>query len=98
MIRRPPRSTPLYSSAASDVYKRQVLDHDAAVDLAVLHLVEDVIDLAELPGGHGGVDLPAGDFPASIFEIVLKGLTLRGSIVGTRQDLAEALEFYARSQ
>eukprot|EP00826_Nyctotherus_ovalis_P025435 TRINITY_DN1971_c0_g1_i12.p1 TRINITY_DN1971_c0_g1~~TRINITY_DN1971_c0_g1_i12.p1 ORF type:complete len:233 (+),score=49.66 TRINITY_DN1971_c0_g1_i12:28-699(+) len=26
MIRRPPRSTPLYSSAASDVYKRQRLD------------------------------------------------------------------------
>src|SRR5674476_6499 len=26
MIRRPPRSTPLYSSAASDVYKRQVPD------------------------------------------------------------------------
>eukprot|EP00826_Nyctotherus_ovalis_P043507 TRINITY_DN4590_c0_g1_i1.p2 TRINITY_DN4590_c0_g1~~TRINITY_DN4590_c0_g1_i1.p2 ORF type:complete len:118 (-),score=9.71 TRINITY_DN4590_c0_g1_i1:436-762(-) len=26
MIRRPPRSTPLYSSAASDVYKRQI-DH-----------------------------------------------------------------------
>src|SRR5660397_269089 len=26
MIRRPPRSTPLYSSAASDVYKRQVKD------------------------------------------------------------------------
>jgi len=42
--------------------------------------------------------LPAGDFPASIFEIVLKGLTVRGSIVGTRQDLAEALEFYARGE
>src|SRR5665647_3915231 len=26
MIRRPPRSTPLYSSAASDVYKRQAPD------------------------------------------------------------------------
>src|SRR5660397_297629 len=26
IIRRPPRSTPLYSSAASDVYKRQALD------------------------------------------------------------------------
>ena len=25
MIRRPPRSTPLYSSAASDVYKRQIM-------------------------------------------------------------------------
>src|SRR5660397_172797 len=26
MIRRPPRSTPLYSSAASDVYKRQIVN------------------------------------------------------------------------
>jgi propanol-preferring alcohol dehydrogenase len=40
--------------------------------------------------------LPPGDFPASIFDIVLKGLTVRGSIVGTRQDMAEALDFYAR--
>ena len=39
--------------------------------------------------------LPPGDFPAPIFDIVLKGLTIRGSIVGTRQDLVEALEFYA---
>ncbi|MGO4298188.1 alcohol dehydrogenase AdhP [Glutamicibacter sp. MCAF14] len=39
--------------------------------------------------------LPAGDFPAPIFDIVLKGLTIRGSIVGTRQDMIEALEFYA---
>src|SRR5450759_2787539 len=30
MIRRPPRSTPLYSSAASDVYKRQVLRYGTA--------------------------------------------------------------------
>jgi len=42
--------------------------------------------------------LPPGDFPAPIFEIVLKGLTVRGSIVGTRQDMEEALEFYARGQ
>eukprot|EP00826_Nyctotherus_ovalis_P036214 TRINITY_DN3195_c0_g1_i7.p3 TRINITY_DN3195_c0_g1~~TRINITY_DN3195_c0_g1_i7.p3 ORF type:complete len:174 (+),score=41.72 TRINITY_DN3195_c0_g1_i7:25-522(+) len=28
MIRRPPRSTPLYSSAASDVYKRQVISQE----------------------------------------------------------------------
>ena len=34
MIRRPPRSTPLYSSAASDVYKRQVFeDHSPDVDI-----------------------------------------------------------------
>ncbi|MDQ1484193.1 MAG: alcohol dehydrogenase, propanol-preferring, partial [Actinomycetota bacterium] len=35
-------------------------------------------------------------FPASIFEIVLKGLTVRGSIVGTRHDMEEAIEFYER--
>jgi propanol-preferring alcohol dehydrogenase len=39
--------------------------------------------------------LPPGEFPAPIFDIVLKGLTIRGSIVGTRQDLAEAIDFYA---
>lgn len=39
--------------------------------------------------------LPPGEFPAPIFDIVLKGLTIRGSIVGTRQDMIEALEFYA---
>lgn len=40
--------------------------------------------------------LPPGEFPAPIFDIVLKGLTIRGSIVGTRQDMVEALEFYAQ--
>lgn len=53
-------------------------------------------------GARGGTivfnGLPPGDFPAPIFEIVLKGLTVRGSIVGTRQDLEEALEFYAQGK
>src|SRR5665647_3091944 len=34
MIRRPPRSTPLYSSAASDVYKRQARHLAAHLRLA----------------------------------------------------------------
>ncbi|GAA2121462.1 alcohol dehydrogenase AdhP [Kocuria atrinae] len=40
--------------------------------------------------------LPPGEFPAPIFDIVLKRLTIRGSIVGTRKDMEEALDFYAR--
>ena len=40
--------------------------------------------------------LPPGEFPAPIFDIFFKGLTIRGSLVGTRQDLEEALDFYAR--
>jgi propanol-preferring alcohol dehydrogenase len=39
------------------------------------------------------VGLPPGDFPTPIFDVVLKRVTLRGSIVGTREDLAEAIEF-----
>jgi propanol-preferring alcohol dehydrogenase len=39
--------------------------------------------------------LPAGDFPVSIFDLVLNRYTLRGSIVGTRRDLEEALAFAA---
>ncbi len=42
------------------------------------------------------VGLPAGTFEVPIFDVVLKGLTIRGSIVGTRQDAAEALDFAAR--
>ncbi|MGR4066105.1 MAG: alcohol dehydrogenase AdhP [Vulcanimicrobiaceae bacterium] len=41
------------------------------------------------------VGLPPGSFPTPIFDVVLKRLTIRGSIVGTRQDLAEALAFAA---
>lgn len=37
--------------------------------------------------------LPPGDFPLSIFDTVLNGITVRGSIVGTRLDLQEALAF-----
>ena len=37
--------------------------------------------------------LPPGDFPLSIFDTVLNGITVRGSIVGTRLDLQEALDF-----
>ncbi len=54
------------------------------------------IGLARRGGTIVFVGLPPGDFPASIFDIVLKGLTIRGSIVGTRQDMVEALDFYAR--
>ena len=38
MIRRPPRSTPLYSSAASDVYKRQIKFLPSIYQTAVLLL------------------------------------------------------------
>ncbi|MBB4016031.1 propanol-preferring alcohol dehydrogenase [Chelatococcus caeni] len=39
------------------------------------------------------VGLPPGRFAIPIFDTVLKRITVRGSIVGTRQDLEEALAF-----
>lgn len=42
--------------------------------------------------------LPPGDFPLPIFSMVLQGITVRGSIVGTRLDLQESLEFAAQGK
>ena len=44
------------------------------------------------------VGLPPGTFATPIFDVVLKRITLRGSIVGTRKDLAEAVEFAAEGK
>jgi propanol-preferring alcohol dehydrogenase len=44
------------------------------------------------------VGLPAGEFPTPIFDVVLKRITLRGSIVGTRRDLDEAIAFAAEGK
>lgn len=42
--------------------------------------------------------LPPGEFPVCIFDVVLNRYTIRGSIVGTRIDLEEALSFAAEGK
>ena len=44
------------------------------------------------------VGLPPGSFATPIFDVVLKAITIRGSIVGTRKDLAEAIDFATRGK
>jgi len=44
------------------------------------------------------VGLPPGEFATPIFDVVLKRITIRGSIVGTRKDLAEAIQFAAEGK
>ncbi len=44
------------------------------------------------------VGLPPGDFDLPIFDVVLNAKTVRGSIVGTRKDLEEALAFAAEGK
>ncbi|WP_374304172.1 alcohol dehydrogenase AdhP [Ferrovibrio sp.] len=56
------------------------------------------LNLVRRKGTISLVGLPPGDFPTPIFDVVLKRITLRGSIVGGRKDLAEALAFAAEGK
>ena len=44
------------------------------------------------------VGLPPGEFPVPLFDVVANCLTIRGSFVGTRGDMAEALAFAAEGK
>jgi propanol-preferring alcohol dehydrogenase len=44
------------------------------------------------------VGLPPGEFPVPLFDVVADCITIRGSFVGTRADMAEALDFGARGK
>jgi propanol-preferring alcohol dehydrogenase len=41
------------------------------------------------------IGLPPGEFPTPLFDVVSNCITIRGSFVGNRQDMAEALAFAA---
>ena len=53
MIRRPPRSTPLYSSAASDVYKRQALRYSLIKQDLDKLIILDTDEMLKLEGDTG---------------------------------------------
>jgi alcohol dehydrogenase, propanol-preferring len=44
------------------------------------------------------VGLPPGEFQTPIFDVVMNRITIRGSIVGGREDLAEAIAFAAEGK
>jgi propanol-preferring alcohol dehydrogenase len=44
------------------------------------------------------VGLPPGEFPVPLFDVVANCITVRGSFVGTRRDMAETLAFASRGQ
>ena len=44
------------------------------------------------------VGLPPGEFPVPLFDVVANCITIRGSFVGTRKDMAEALAFAAEGK
>jgi alcohol dehydrogenase, propanol-preferring len=69
--------------------------HGVLVTAAAPAAFAQALRLARRRGTVTMIGLPPGSFATPILEVVLKRLTLRGSIVGTRQDLAAALQFAA---
>lgn len=67
--------------------------HGALVTAVSPRAFEQALGMVRRKGTVSLVGLPPGDFPLSIFNQVLNGITVRGSIVGTRLDLQESLQF-----
>jgi propanol-preferring alcohol dehydrogenase len=69
--------------------------HGVLVTAVSLPAFNQALKMVRRRGTVSLVGLPPGDFQAPVFDVVLKRITVRGSIVGTRNDLAEAIAFAA---
>jgi len=72
--------------------------HGALVTAVSPKAFEQAIGMVRRGGTVSLTGLPPGQFPLDIFGMVLNGITVRGSIVGTRLDLQESLDFVARGK
>ena len=72
--------------------------HGALVTAVSPKAFEQALGMVRRGGTVSLNGLPPGNFPLSIFDMVLRGVTVRGSIVGSRLDLQESLDFAARGQ
>ena len=78
---------------AAELQKRLGGVHGALVTAVSPTAFEQAFGVLRSHGTMALVGLPPGRFAMPIFDTVLKRITVRGSIVGTRQDLEEALDF-----
>jgi propanol-preferring alcohol dehydrogenase len=72
--------------------------HGVLITAPSLPAFKQGIGMARKRGICALVGLPPGDFPVPLFDIVANCITIRGSFVGTRDDMAEALDFAVRGK
>lgn len=72
--------------------------HGVLVTAASRTAFSQALAMLHKRGTMSMVGLPPGDFALPIFDMVLNAKTVRGSIVGTRKDLQEALAFAAEGK
>jgi propanol-preferring alcohol dehydrogenase len=71
--------------------------HGVVVTAVSLPAFRQAVEMTRRKGTCVLVGLPPGEFPVPLFDVVLKRLTIRGSFVGTREDLNEALSVCAET-
>lgn len=81
------------ADAVEEVQKRTGGVHGALVTAVSPKAMEQAYRMLRSKGTMALVGLPPSQICLPVFDTVLKRITVRGSIVGTRQDLEEALEF-----
>jgi propanol-preferring alcohol dehydrogenase len=67
--------------------------HDVLITAPSLIAFKQGVGMTRKRGTCVLVGLPPGEFPVPLFDVVANCITIRGSFVGTRQDMAEALAF-----
>ena len=72
--------------------------HGVLITAPSLTAFKQGIAMARKRGTCALVGLPPGDFPVPLFDVVANCITIRGSFVGTREDMAEALTFAAEGK
>jgi propanol-preferring alcohol dehydrogenase len=72
--------------------------HGVLITAASLPAFKQGVGMTRKHGTCVLVGIPPGEFPTPLFDVVANCITIRGSFVGTRGDMAEALAFAAEGQ
>jgi propanol-preferring alcohol dehydrogenase len=72
--------------------------HAVLITAPSLSAFKQGIEMTRKRGTCVLVGLPPGDFPVPLFDVVANCITIRGSFVGNREDMAETLAFAAEGK
>lgn len=72
--------------------------HGVLITAPSLPAFQQGVEMTRKRGTCVLVGLPPGEFPTPLFDVVANCITIRGSFVGTRRDMAEALAFAAEGK
>lgn len=72
--------------------------HGVLITAPSLPAFEQGVNMTRKHGTCVLVGLPPGEFPTPLFDVVANCITIKGSFVGNRKDMAEALAFAAQGK